>query len=88
MTDEQVENFRKVLTMQFGAAALMLSKEQIIQVRDNFQKGLEADMAMLDAKKKNTFRKERKTKRKDYVSKGKDTGPKKSWFDKALERDH
>ena len=37
LTDAQVENWRKVLSMSLGPAALLLSREDITKIRDNMQ---------------------------------------------------
>ena len=37
MTDEQVENWRKVLYRMFGPVALLCPREQIVEYRNRFQ---------------------------------------------------
>ena len=34
MTDEQIDNMRKVMVVQFGPIALIMPKEEIIRYRD------------------------------------------------------
>ena len=46
MTDEQVENWRKVLCVTIGPYALIMPKEQIIDMRDKLQS--EADKLVED----------------------------------------
>lgn len=38
MTPEQIKNFRKVLTISLGPYALIMSDEQVQQIRDKMQK--------------------------------------------------
>jgi hypothetical protein len=42
MTDEQVENWRKILYGMFGPVALLCPREQIVAYRDHFQAQLDA----------------------------------------------
>jgi hypothetical protein len=41
LTDEQIENWRKVMMMQFGPIALILPKEEIQLFRDRLQKAVD-----------------------------------------------
>ena len=40
MTDEQIENFRKVLSLTMGSYALIMPEEEIITIRDNLQSNI------------------------------------------------
>jgi hypothetical protein len=42
LTDEQIENWRKVLLGMFGPYALLMSKEQIQAYRDKMQKDIDS----------------------------------------------
>ena len=43
MTDEQVENWRRMLSFTLGSYALLLTKEEIVKERDKMQNKLNED---------------------------------------------
>ena len=44
MTDEQIENWRKVLSMILGPYALMMPKEDVQKMRDKMQEHVDKDI--------------------------------------------
>ena len=44
MTDEQIENWRKVLAMTLGPYAYMMTKEEVQKHRDRMQKHIDEDL--------------------------------------------
>jgi hypothetical protein len=44
LTDEQVENWRKILAMTFGPYAYMMPKEDVQKMRDKMQKHVDEDL--------------------------------------------
>lgn len=44
MTSEQIKNFRTVLLGMLGPYALLMTDEQIVQMRDKFQKKLDNEI--------------------------------------------
>ena len=44
LTDEQIENWRKVLSMTLGPYALIMPKEDVQKMRDKMQEHVDKDM--------------------------------------------
>ena len=38
LKDEQIENWRKILSLQIGSYAFIMPKEEVQQIKDNMQK--------------------------------------------------
>jgi len=38
LTDKQIENWRKILSLQIGSYALIMPKEEVQKMKDNMQK--------------------------------------------------
>ena len=44
LTDEQVENWRKILAMTFGAYTHIMPKEEVQKMRDKMQEHVDKDI--------------------------------------------
>jgi len=97
MTPKQIENFRKVMSMQFGQLAIaVLSDDQIVELRDFIQDAVNADdmdadvrvklAVMLTENDREAAKRARKKREEGYAYEDKpSTGA--SWFDKALKKE-